>query len=249
MLDFLRSHPFAVEAFFDSSLVVTFAVPAERLRPLIPHPLKIDELRGNGFVAVAMVQTRGLRPAGFPTSLGQDFFLIGYRVFVRFTAPNGRSMRGLYILRSETNKRRMQVAGNVFTRYAYRTIDVDQSRSDDMVTIASKLSDLTVTYREPNDRAEVQLRAGSPFANWQEARKFAGPLPYTFTVEQGRDRVLIIEGVRENWRPRAVDIVDARVAFLNQLGLSDAVLANAFLVRDIPYRWEKGRFESCQPPI
>ena len=106
MLNFLRSHPFAVEAFFDSSLVVTFAVPVDEVKALIPDCLAADELRGNAFIAVAMVQTRGLRPAGLPEFLGQDFFLIGYRVFVRFTASDGRSTRGLYILRSATNKRR-----------------------------------------------------------------------------------------------------------------------------------------------
>ena len=186
-----------------------------------------------------------LRPAGFPAFLGQDFFLIGYRVFVRFNAPRGRSMRGLYILRSETDKRRMQISGNLFTRYAYRTIDVDRIESEDNVTISSNTSGLAITYREPGEISNVQLPPTSPFANWQEARKFAGPLPYTFTVEPNRNRVLIIEGVRENWRPQPVEVLDADVAFLDELGLSHAAIANAFLVRNIPYRWMKGRYESC----
>lgn len=244
MLNFLRSHPFAVEAFFDSSLVVTFAIEAERLRPLIPPCLTIDELRGNGFIAVAMVQTRSLRPAGWPAFLGQDFFLIGYRVFVRFESEAGRSMRGLYILRSGTNKRRMQISGNMFTRYSYRTIDVEQTRRNDVVTISSRSSGLNVTYVADED-SDVKLPADTPFTNWQEARKFAGPLPYTFTVDD--DRVLIIEGVRQNWRPQAVQIIEAHIGFLDELGLSDAKLGNAFLVTNIRYRWEKGRFEKCPP--
>jgi hypothetical protein len=35
MLAFLKDHPFAVEAYFESSLVLTFAAPKEQLQNLI----------------------------------------------------------------------------------------------------------------------------------------------------------------------------------------------------------------------
>jgi hypothetical protein len=37
MLSFLKNHPFAVEAFFKSSTVLTFAVPKEQLQNLIQN--------------------------------------------------------------------------------------------------------------------------------------------------------------------------------------------------------------------
>jgi len=42
MLSFLKNHPFAVEAFFDSSLVFTFAVPKEEIQHLVPECLQLD---------------------------------------------------------------------------------------------------------------------------------------------------------------------------------------------------------------
>ena len=42
MLSFLKDHPFAVEAYFESSLVLTFAVPKEQLQNLIPECLQLD---------------------------------------------------------------------------------------------------------------------------------------------------------------------------------------------------------------
>src|SRR3954464_5273530 len=102
MFPFLKNHPFAVEAHFESSVVLTFAVPKEQLRKLIPGCLELDTFDDKwGFVAVAMVQTTGLRPKGFPKFMGNDFFLIGYRIFVRFTNNKGKRLRGLYILKSE----------------------------------------------------------------------------------------------------------------------------------------------------
>ena len=122
MLSFLKNHPFAVEAFFESSLVLTFALPKEQLQDLIPECLQLDTFQDKwAFVAVAMVQTKNLRPKGFPKFMGNDFFLIGYRVFVRYNNSKGKKLRGLYILKSETDKKKMELMGNIFTHYNYTT--------------------------------------------------------------------------------------------------------------------------------
>jgi hypothetical protein len=46
----------------------------------------------------------------------------------------------------------------------------------------------------------------SPFADWKEARRFAGPLPFTFTYNKDTKEVLFIEGVRQNWTPNPVKV-------------------------------------------
>src|SRR5262249_32145585 len=66
MLSGLRRHPFAVEAVSAHSMVLTYAYPAALLEPLLPPGLTLDTHRGLGFVAVALVQTNGLRPAALP---------------------------------------------------------------------------------------------------------------------------------------------------------------------------------------
>ena len=138
MLSFLKNHPFAVEAFFQRSLVLTFAALKEELQPLIPECLALDVFGDRwAFVAVAMVQTTGLRPKGFPKLCGNDFFLIGYRVFVRYTNRAGRRLRGLYILKSETDSRMMEFFGNIFTHYRYTTTDIRQIRHDHQLELSA----------------------------------------------------------------------------------------------------------------
>ncbi len=62
MLASLKNHPFAVEAIFESSLVLTFAVPKAQLENLIPECLSLDTFQDKwAFVAVAMVKTKDLR--------------------------------------------------------------------------------------------------------------------------------------------------------------------------------------------
>src|SRR5436190_24146640 len=112
MIAFLKNHPFAVEAFFENSLVLTYCVPKEELQPLLPPCLTPDTLHDRwAFIAVALVQTQGLRPKGFPGFMGNDFFLVGYRIFVRYTNTAGKNLRGLYIIGSQTDKDQMTFWG------------------------------------------------------------------------------------------------------------------------------------------
>lgn len=242
MLSFLKNHPFAVEAYFKRSTVLTFAVAKEQLQDLIPECLELDTFDNKwAFVAVAMVQTTGLRPKGFPTFLGNDFFLIGYRIFVRYTNTAGKRLRGLYILKSETDKKKMKFLGNVFTHYNYTTTDITQTVKNKTTTIQSLQSDFKIVVEDTDE--VISLPPNSPFADWKEARRFAGPLPFTFTYDAATMKVLIIEGVRENWTPAPIRIIEQHISFLPALKLTGAVLANAFVIKDIPYFWKKGKTE------
>ena len=240
---FLKNHPFAVEAFFESSIVLSFAFPKEKLQHLIPECLELDTYEDQfAFIAVAMVQTNALRPKGFPKFLGNDFFLLGYRVFVRYRNSKGKNLRGLYILMSETNKRAMEFFGNIFTHYNYETIDIDNSVNGKSIEIKSERSGLDIRV-ELSEGEEIALPQGSPFKDWKEARRFAGPLPFTFTYSKESGQVLIIEGVRENWKPAPVKVASYKIDFFKKMNLADAQLANAFIVKDIPYQWKKGMTE------
>jgi hypothetical protein len=248
MFAFLKNHPFAVEAFFERSLVLTFAAAKEEVRPLVPDCLELDDFDDRwAFIAVAMVQTSGLRPKGFPQLFGSDFFLIGYRVFVRYCSAAGRRLRGLYILKSETNSRRMEFFGNLFTRYRYATTDIRQVEEDGRLEIRSDRSDFCIAVRIDTKTDDVPLPEHSPFADWRQARAFAGPMPFTFTYDKARQEVLIIEGVRQHWAPKPVQVIDYHVSFLKTLPLTSPVLANAFVVEKVPYYWKKGRSEAWKP--
>jgi uncharacterized protein YqjF (DUF2071 family) len=243
MLSFLKDHPFAVEAFFKRSIVLTFAIPRERISGLIPECLELDVLDDKwAFIAIAMVQTESLRPRGFPKFLGNDFFLIGYRVFVRFKNNAGKDLRGLYILRSETDKRKMKFFGNFFTHYNYTNTDINQTSKDEIIEISSKKSDFKIEIKNSNTN-NVSLPEGSPFNDWKEARRFAGPLPFTFTYTPEQKKMLIIEGVRENWKPRPVHVINYKISFLDNLKLDTINLASAFIIENIPYYWKKGKTE------
>lgn len=242
--DWLKQHPFAVEAFFDRSIVLAYAFPAEQLQEHLPACLSLDRFQDkHAFVAVAMVQTRRLRPKGFPLLLGRDFLLVGYRIFARYVSRAGKRLRGLYILRSETDRKSMEVLGNLFTHYRYRRIDVSLRDEGSHTTVRCDRSGLTVTVDLEEEDDAVPLPGDSPFTDWKDARKFAGPLPFTFSVVPESRRVVIIEGVRQNWSPRPVRVVEHRVPFVASLTEGIPTLASAFVTESTSYWWKKGVVE------
>ena len=242
MFSFLKNHPFAVEAHFDSSIVLAFAAPKEHLSHLIPECLELDTFDDKwAFLAIALVRTKGLRAQGSPRLFGRDFFLIGYRIFVRYRNNDGKRMRGLYILKSETDSKWLATFGNIFTRYRYTTTDISYETKGAVTAIRSHKSGLDI--RLGSDEEATNLPEGSPFGDWKEARRFAGPLPFTFTYDEGTRNVSIIEGVRQNWTPKPINVLEHEVGFLRSLNIDGLVLANAFIIQDVPYLWKKGRVE------
>lgn len=238
----LKNHPFGVEAFFQNSLVLTFAAPKFQLLQFIPNCLKLDTYENKwAFIAIAMVQTKTLRPKGFPKFMGHNFFLIGYRIFVHFTNHEGRRLRGLYIIKSETNNKTMEILGNFFTHYNYSTTDIEQTIDSNFRTILSNRSKIHVTIDQKNKAIKTPEK--SPFKSWDIARRYAGPLPHTFTVYEEDKTILKILGIRNKWKPNPVKVVQYHFEFLDSLNLQNAILASAFEIKNVSYEWKKGEIE------
>lgn len=242
MLDALKNHPFGVDADLERTVVLSFAAPVKELAAMLPPFLEPDTLNDEwGFVAMAAVRTRNLRPSGFPVWTGHDFWLIGYRIFVRYTNVKGRRLRGLHILGSETDRRRMALLGNCFTRYSY-TYKPMVGALDPTGMALRNSDDSTVVV--VNEGESAALPSGSVFADWSEARRFVGPLPFTFSHDMRRKQMLIVEGSRMDWHPRPVAVQAHRCDFISGLGLSEIRLSNAFMIDHVPYHWKRGVLES-----
>lgn len=231
----MLAHRLPVRAHFDWALAVTFHAPAARVAPLVAPGLELDEWNGSGFLAAAFVATRRLRPAPLPGFLGARFFLAGYRLFARFRSPGGRVYRGLQILGSETDRRLMAWGGRLLTHYGYRRAATRVERDGAALAVATA-SGTRVRVRLDGG----ELPVGSPFADWRQARRFAGPMPWTFAAEDGGRTIVRVEGVRTHWEPRQATVEEAVVPFLaERLGFAPEPAA-AFLVEDVDYRWRAG---------
>ncbi len=246
----LQRHPIPVEAHLEDCLTLTYALPPDVLCRLLPPGLELDTFGGYGFVAVALVQARSLRPAGLPKRWGQDFFLAGYRVFTRFRATDGRHLRGLRILRSDADRWSMVAGGNLFTHYNYHRCDATLDEAADRLRVSVTTPDAVGSLDLTANLMDATLPAGSPFPTMRDARRFAGPLAFTFDYERETGAIVAIQATRTTWMPAPVAVDVRRVAFFDQPIFSGCtpILAAAFHVKGIDYRWERGvRHAVCEP--
>jgi len=173
-----------------------------------------------------------------------NFFLAGYRIFARDTTATRRCLRGLKILRSDTDRRLMELMGKVLTHYGYARSQWSVRRDDRQFEIRVKTADGEADLGVEADLAnrDASLPPGSPFHDWREARRFAGPLPFTFDYEEQTHSIIRVEGVRQNWNPRPVVVSVRRNSFLEHGPFrgAGAVLASAFYLDDVAYRWRRG---------
>jgi uncharacterized protein YqjF (DUF2071 family) len=251
MLEALQRHPFGVQAFFRRSLVLTYAVPSATLAPLIGPGLELDTYDDTwGFVAIAMVQTEALRPKGLPAWLGRDFFLCGYRVFTRFVRKGKQTLRGLRILRSDTDRASMVRLGNLFTHYGYHRARVEVSSDSGRLEIHARTQqgDADLHVFADLESRPAPLPSGSPFRTMDDARSFAGPLPYTFSYDEHAKKMVVVKGLRQAWDPQPVRVEVKAATFLERAPFAgvDLRLANAFYVEQVPYAWKPGTLESIE---
>jgi hypothetical protein len=206
-------------------VALTYAFPREQLEPLVPPGLELDTLRGLGFAAVALVRVERLRPAFAPQPVSVSAYMAGYRVFVRADT----SLRGLRIVRSETDSRTLAALGNLTTRYRWRHVRFTWHEDGKSLQIRTPTLDLAAELRPAG------LPEGSPFTDLNEARRFAGPMPYTFEHEPETGRVVAVRGIRGSWDLQPVSVTAYTCDFC-----AGGTLANAFHVADVDYRWERG---------
>jgi hypothetical protein len=244
MLHLLKRHPLSVRAHFEFVLSITFALPVAVVARFIPSGLGVDEWNGFGFLAAAFVQTRGLRPALFPAFMGEDYFFAGYRVFCRYVTAGSRELRGLRIIRSDTDKRLMVKVGDLLTHYNYHLAKVELERNPDCIRlrVISHDGNGDIDLSAEISRRDEFLPQGSPFSNAHDARHFAGPMPYTFAEETETNSIIRVHGVHKGWKPHLVPVSVKKLSFLEQEVFAGAnpILASCFYIEGVDYLWKRG---------
>jgi hypothetical protein len=67
-------------------------------------------------------------------------------------------------------------------------------------------------------------------------------MPYTFDYEQETHSIILIQGVRKQWKPRLVPVTVRTLGFLQQdvFSMAKPVLASCFYIEGIDYLWKRG---------
>ena len=218
----------------DENLLLVFG---SVLAALLPPGLVLETHGDSAFLAIAMLETTGLRPPFAPRIVGRDFFLAGYRILARLEdlGSAATSLRGMFVLRSDTNKRLMVAGGNLLTHFRFSHAAVESSRSEGKLDVRiitpGREADLHVVADVAG--APANLPARSPFPSLADAREYAGPLPYTFDYEAETNSIIMVRGQRDDWHQQPVEVQVLENTLLNQPRF---VKANPVLAKALDYQ-------------
>ncbi|MGI8457997.1 MAG: hypothetical protein ACR2LI_07780, partial [Propionibacteriaceae bacterium] len=192
------------------------------------------------FAAVALADLDHLRVAGVPRRLGSAQVTAGYRVFMRMRTGERMRLRGLRTLASQTSAPLGALGSNLTTRSHYSTVQAEMVQTYGVLharcTSADGAADVDATaYLE-----ESTLPEETPFASERAARRFAGPLPYTFSPDP--DGIVVVKSSRIDCEPRPVRVDVAQATFFDHGPFAGVPrrLANAFYLADLDYGWQPG---------
>jgi hypothetical protein len=136
----------------------------------------------------------------------------------------------------------MVIGGNLLTHYNYHRCEASCDSSGARIHFSVRAADGLGSLEVTADRSREALPVGSVFWSLRDARRFAGPLLFTFDYERETDSIIAIRATRTNWQPTPVSVDVRRISFFEQAPFNRCapVLAAAFYVHDVDYRWERG---------
>lgn len=190
-------------------LFANWALPPERLRPLVPAPLELEQYDGRAWVSVTPFRLRGLRPVGFPSSTGLHFPELNVRTYVRC---RGRS--GVFFFSLDAGSDAAVAGARTFFRLPYHRADMSAEAEGDWVRYRSRrrqgAAEFLGRYRGIRDEAEAP--AGS-LTHWLVER-------YSLFSVTRSGRVLEVVVRHRPWRVRAAEAEIERNSMAEAAGIT-----------------------------
>lgn len=239
------SLPFDANTVWAEAVAVNVRVTPEALRPLVPAAFDLDLSGGHAFVSLVASRLKDFGVGWIPRALRMNFYQATYRAHVTYTDFRGRTVRGCYFVRSETNSTVMSLAANLLPEFkAHRcaTHPILFARNGDHLLLSVDSGDdpagrvvLVLDASRPLDR----LPASSVFPDLAAARALLVDFYDAFSYDPETREVLLLRIERGDWNIRILEPVDHYLGFFTDgpFPPGSTALDSVFYFQDCPYRW------------
>jgi uncharacterized protein YqjF (DUF2071 family) len=239
------SLPFDANTVWEEAIAVNVRVDPAALLPLIPPVFALDRFDGHAFVSLTASRLKDFGVGWLPRALRMNFYQATYRAHVTYTDFRGRSMRGCYFVRSDTNSRLMSLTANLLPEFrAHRcgTCPILMVRRGDhlLLTVDSEA--------DPAGKVVLLLDTAQPLATMPPTSCFPSVEAaysmlvdfydaFAFDPESGE--VLLLQIDRGPWRIQIVEPLDYYLGYLSAgpFPPESSALDSVFYFRNVPYRW------------
>lgn len=212
----LKQIPITYKGELHDVKLVNFSVNMEEVLPLVPAGIKVRDFDGKAIISMVNVKLRNMRPTGLPKALSFDYQHIAFRLLVEDGPLNEGENKGIFFLKSFSDKPMVVWSGNLMTNYRLSNAEINEGSSFNLDQggrfIRYRLTDKAV----PEDK---------------NLKSIIGAIDRAYAIEEGKLMKTLIQ--RETWPIERVDCTDFKTNFF-----SSTELLGAFEVKDtIHYQW------------
>ena len=242
--------PIAMKGRLADCVLMSYRTPAHTVCRLVPRCMELVTRDGWAFWNVVACRVEAMRPTCVAACLGVTYNHVAYRLLVRARTADGRTLDGLYFVRSDADSSLVGRFGNLLTDFQFHTAEVELSRgrdgAGDVLTLAvhgrEERADALVRIATADGHAPAADR-GSPFRSAADAEQFLKYRPLGLSVDRDARYVHLAEVTRDEsaWSERPVRVIEAHWRFFDALGQDDVHLERATRVDPLDYRWRIGR--------
>lgn len=203
--------------------LVNFWVDYDEVLPMVPRGIKVRSFNGKALISLVNVELKKMHPSFFPGAFNFGYRHVAFRLLVEDAQLNNGANKGIYFLRSFTDRADIVAGGNLLTDYRLENAEI-------------RNLDRMMELRQGDHYFNYALDlSGVPFAD-PEQKEIIGALDRAYSIEDGRLKMVKI--MREKWPIRQVQCYLAETNFFKT-----ARPASAFVVDEIIYyRWTAAKF-------
>ncbi|WP_187263931.1 DUF2071 domain-containing protein [Pontibacter beigongshangensis] len=221
-MEMLKKLPLTYVGELHDVRLINFSVEQEEVLPLLPERLRLRDFQGRSLISMVNVKLRHMRPDFMPDALHFNYQHIGFRLLIDDRKYNGANRngdaKGIYFLRSFTDKSLMVHGGSIFTNYRLEKAAITNS-------------DNSFELRQGNEFLKYNLRDEQPPQVKEELKQMVGALDRAYSYIG--DTLMRVQIMREGWPIEWATCEGFETNFF-----STAKFEGAFRVRDmVPYQW------------
>lgn len=213
----------------DRCWLIALRADLREVREVLPPELEPVTFGGFAFLNVVVSHLRQMRPSPLPKWIGMSYWHVAYRIYARFTPPDGEAVEGLYFLRSDASSPLMVAAGNLLTDFRFHRASI--AATGTTLTVASPNAPLDAVLSD-----QPRLAEGSPFPSLETAGDFLRYKPAGISVNARDVDVMRITRDEHKWRYRLRGLENWNLPYLERF---KPVPEAVYEVGPIEYRWNR----------
>lgn len=113
--------------------LINFSVDMDEVIPHVPAKIKVRNFNGRAMISMVDVKLKNMRTVAFPW-IKFDYRHVAFRLLVDDSENNNGASKGIYFLRSFTDKSLIVAGGTLFTDYNLETASIEEHGSEVVIT-------------------------------------------------------------------------------------------------------------------